>query len=185
VVASLDGQGPTLRTPALIDAVTTGHGVDLYRRIQRTTGNQPRCRAAAETEEVVVEIAERFQRPRGGFTERARRPVCCGWDAHRLAARHLHCVVGPFAQTERGVPGGQSDPFEVVTCVRGQQHGPVQRLQGAADGAVPARCRSSVLLFQALSVALQQCESLVRHATGAAQFVEIMDHPVLPPHQLP
>jgi hypothetical protein len=36
MVASLDGQGPTLQ--ALIDAVTTGHGIDLYRRIYRTTG---------------------------------------------------------------------------------------------------------------------------------------------------
>ncbi|GEC10542.1 hypothetical protein SSP24_81970 [Streptomyces spinoverrucosus] len=33
VVASLDGQGPALRAPGLIDAVTTGHGIDLYCRV--------------------------------------------------------------------------------------------------------------------------------------------------------
>ncbi|WP_406445098.1 hypothetical protein OHB14_39125 [Streptomyces sp. NBC_01613] len=33
LVASLDRQGPTSELQALIDAVTTGHGIDLYRRI--------------------------------------------------------------------------------------------------------------------------------------------------------
>ncbi|MFE2184274.1 hypothetical protein, partial [Streptomyces sp. NPDC059455] len=31
---------PPSELQALIDAVTTGHGIDLYRRIQRTTGTQ-------------------------------------------------------------------------------------------------------------------------------------------------
>lgn len=42
MVASLDGQGPPSELQALIDAVTTGHGIDLCRRIQRTTGTQDR-----------------------------------------------------------------------------------------------------------------------------------------------